>query len=126
MKIVTIIARVLLGLMFVVFGLNGLHPFLPMQAPNNHHAQEFMDALGPTGYLRVIFALQLIGGLLLLSGWFVPLGLTILCPILVNILLFHICIEPQGIQIGAVITVIALFLIWRYWSAFAGLVRPWR
>ena len=122
MKIVTIIARLLLGLVFVVFGLNGFLHFIHMPPPTGTAAQQFGTALATTGYFHVIFLLQLLGGLLVLLGW-VPLGLTILCPIIVNIVLFHVCMAPDGLPLAIVVSLLALFLIWRYWANFAGLLR---
>jgi len=122
MKIVTIIVRVLLGLMFVVFGLNGFLHFIPNPPPPTGNALQFGTALAATGYMKIVFSLQIIGGLLVLLG-FVPLGLTILCPIIVNILLFHILMLPEGLLPGGVAALFALFLIWRYWANFVGLVR---
>ncbi len=122
MKIVTIIVRVLLGLIFLVFGLNGFLHFLPMGEPPGGPAGQFFGAVSTTGFLNAIFALQLLGGLLLLAGWG-PLGLTILCPIIFNILLFHLCMAPSGLLPGVVTALLALFLLWRYWENFAPLFR---
>lgn len=122
MKIVTIIARILLGLIFVVFGLNGFLHFIPMPPPTGDAAKQFGTALATTGYFQVIFSLQLLGGLLVLLGW-VPLGLVILCPIIVNILLFHSFMAPEGLPLAIVVSLLALFLIWSYWKNFAGLLR---
>jgi putative oxidoreductase len=102
MKILTIVARILLGLAFVVFGLNGFLMFIPMPPPPPGHAGEFTGALFASGYLRVISGLQLAGGLLLWTGAFVPLGLLLLGPVL------------------------SLFLLASYWSAFAPIFRPFR
>jgi len=74
--------------------------------------------------MYVIGFLQVAGGLLLLIGRFVPLGLTLLGPVIVNILLFHIFLEPTGLPMAIVVSAIALFLLWRYRTNFAGLVRP--
>lgn len=123
MKIVTILARLLLGLIFVVFGFNGFLHFIHMPPPTNPLAVQFFTALSSSGYLKVVFLLQILGGLLVLLGLFVPLGLTILCPIIVNILLFHACMAPQGLPLALVCALLAVFLIWRYWADFAGLVR---
>jgi uncharacterized membrane protein YphA (DoxX/SURF4 family) len=123
MKIVTIIVRVLLGLIFVVFGLNGFFHFIHMPPPTNPAAVQFFTAVSTTGYMKVVFALQIMGGLLVLLGFFVPLGLTILCPIIVNIVLFHCCMAPDGLPLAIVTSLLALFLIWRYWANFAGLLR---
>lgn len=123
MKIVSIIARLLLGLIFVVFGLNGFLHFIHMPPPTNPLAVQFFTALSLSGYMKVVFALQIAGGVLVLLGFFVPLGLTILCPIIVNILLYHGCMAPDGLPLALVCALLALFLIWRYWANFAGLVR---
>lgn len=122
MKIVTIIARILLGLIFLVFGCNGFLHFIHMPPPTNPLAVQYFTALASTGYLSVVFALQIVGGLLLLVG-LVPLGLVILCPIIVNTLLFHAFMAPEGLPLPIVCALLALFLIWRYWGNFAGLVR---
>ena len=111
-----------LGLAFVVFGCNGFFHFLPMPPPKNPVVVQYVTALATTGYMAVVFALQIIGGLLLLVG-FVPLGLVILCPIIVNIVLFHACMAPDGLPLASVFSLLAVFLIWRYWGSFAGLMR---
>jgi putative oxidoreductase len=122
MKILTIILRTLLGLLFVVFGSNAFLQFMPMP-PMSGPSGDFIHALAGTGYLQVIAALQVLGGLFLVIGKFVPLGLTILGPIIVNIVLFHIFLDRQGLGMAAGITVVFLFLVWVYRSAFAGLLR---
>jgi uncharacterized membrane protein YphA (DoxX/SURF4 family) len=97
MKIATIIVRILLGLMFVVFGLNGFLHFIPMGDPPKGLAGEFVNALMNTSYIKVVAGLQVAGGLLVLSGRFLPLGLLLLGPVIVNILLFHLFLEPKGL-----------------------------
>jgi uncharacterized membrane protein YphA (DoxX/SURF4 family) len=124
MKIATIIARVLLGLVFVVFGSNAFLHFIPMGSPPQGLAGEYLHAFFASGYVYAIGGLQVIGGLLLLIGRFVPLGLTILGAIIVNIWLFHILMAPEGFGPAIVVTVLELFLVWRYRDAFAGIVRP--
>jgi putative oxidoreductase len=126
MKIVTIIARILLGLAFVIFGLNGFLHFLGgSMPPADSPAGQFFAVVTATGYMKPIFALQVIGGLLVLLGIFVPLGLTILAPIIFNILLFHICMAPgpKEMMPGVIVLVLEIFLIWRYWPNFRGLVQ---
>ncbi len=123
MKIVTIIARILLGLIFVVFGFNGFLHFIHMPPPTNPLAVQFFTALAMSGYMKVVFALQIVGGLLVLAG-LVPLGLAILSPVIVNIVIFHTLMAPEGLPLALVCSLLALFLIWRYWPNFAGLVRP--
>jgi uncharacterized membrane protein YphA (DoxX/SURF4 family) len=123
MKIATIIARVLLGLVFVVFGSNGFLHFIPTP-PMQGHSAAFIGAMADTGYLKVVAALQVAGGLILLIGCYVPLGLTLLGPVIVNILCFHIFIDRSGLPLALVVAALALFLLWRYRTNFAGLVRP--
>jgi uncharacterized membrane protein YphA (DoxX/SURF4 family) len=123
MKIATIIVRILLGLAFVVFGSNIFLNFIhapPPQGPAAAFAGTMMD----TGYMKVVGAVQVGGGLLLLLGRFVPLGLTLLGPVIVNILCFHIFIDRAGLPIALFVSVLALFLLWRYRANFAGLVKP--
>ena len=122
MKVATIIVRILLGLTFVVFGSNFFLHFIPSPQPQGL-AGEYFHALSESGYVYVIGALQFIAGLLLLIGRFVPLGLTILAPMIVNIWCFHIFLAPGGFGPAITVTVLELFLLWRYRDAFAGILR---
>ena len=124
MKILTIIARILLGLVFVVFGSNAFLHFLPMPPLPQGVTGEYLHAFFASGYVYVIGAFQVIGGLLLLIGRFVPLGLTILAAIIVNIWAFHLLMAPEGLPPAVVVTVLELFLIWSYRDRFAGILRP--
>ena len=123
MKTLTIIARSLLGLIFVVFGLNAFLRFIPMPPPEGL-AGDFMKALFVSHYFYVVAVLQIAGGALLLLGRFVPLGLTLLGPVIVNILLFHIFLQPAGLPLAVVVGALALFLLWAYRQAFGGLIKP--
>jgi len=123
-KVPTIVARVLLGLVFVVFGSNIFLHFMPMPPPPATLAGDFSKALMQSHYIYVVGLLQVIGGLLLLIGRYVPLGLTLLGPVIVNILLFHIFLDPSGLPMAIVVAVLALFLLWRYRAIFAGLLKP--
>jgi len=123
MKTATIISRVLLGLIFVTFGLNMFLNFIPMPPPQEGPAREFMTALFMSHYVYVVGALQVVGGLFLLSGRWIPLGLTLLGPVIVNILCFHILMAPAGLPMALVVSFLALFLLWRYREYFAGLVK---
>ena len=123
MKILTIILRSLLGLIFVVFGLNAFLHFIPMSPPQGL-AGDFTKALFVSRYYHVIAVLQIAGGALCLLGKFVPLGLTLLGPVIVNILLFHIFLQPSGLLLAVVVSVLALFLVWTERQAFGGLIRP--
>ena len=122
MKILTIIVRSLLGLTFVVFGLNAFLQFIPLPPPQGL-AGDFMKALFVSHYFYVVAILQSVGGALCLLGRFVPLGLTLLCPVIVNILLFHIFLEPSGLPLAVVVSVLALFLLWAYRQSFGGLFK---
>lgn len=121
MKIATIIARSLLGLIFVVFGSNQLLHFMPMP-PMQGPGDAFLGAMFATHYLYVVAAIQIAGGALLLSGRYLSLGLTLLGPVIVNILCFHIFMMPAGLPFALFVAALALFLLWRYRSNFAGLV----
>jgi len=123
MKILTIIARSLLGLIFVVFGLNAFLQFIHMPPPQGM-AGDFMKALFVSHYYYVVAVLQIAGGAICLLGRFVPLGLTLLGPVIVNILLFHIFLEPSGLPLAVGVGALALFLLWAYRAAFGGLVKP--
>jgi len=122
MRIVSMIGRLLLGLVFTVFGLNGFLHFIPMQ-PMPPVAVNFFTALGSSPYMSVIFALEVVGGVLMLVNKFVPLGLTLLAPILVNILLVHIFMVPAGLPVALVTTVFWLLAYWPVRDSFAGLLK---
>jgi putative oxidoreductase len=124
MKILTIIARILLGLIFLVFGSNVFLNFIPMPAPPPGLAGDYTKAFLASGYAHFIGGLQVIAGLFLLIGRFVPLGLTILGGIIVNILAFHLLMLPEGLPPAIVVTILELFLVWRYRDAFKGIVQP--
>lgn len=121
MKIVTLIARNLLGLIFVVFGLNGFLHFIPMPPPTGLAGQYF-SVLSASHYMVPVFLLQLIGGVLLLANRFVPLALVLLAPVIVNILLFHSLMAPEGLPLALIVTVLWLIVFARLRSAFAGVL----
>jgi len=120
MKIVAHIARVLLALVFLVFGANGFYPFMPAQLPPGL-AGQFLGALLASHYVMAVCAVMVIGALLLLLNVYVPLALVLLAPILVNILLFHLFMSPAGIVPGLVLSVCWLIVAFRVRPAFAGL-----
>jgi uncharacterized membrane protein YphA (DoxX/SURF4 family) len=123
MKIAIIIARTLLGLIFFVFGLNAFLNFIPMPPPPTGLATDFMNALVASHYLYAVKCFEISGGLILLSGRFTPLGLTLVGPVIVNILFYDIFLDHSGLLLGLVVAVLALFLLWQKRQAFAGLVR---
>ena len=120
MKITSVIARFLLGLIFLVFGLNGFLHFMPASMPSGV-AGQFVGALFVSNYLVVVFLFQLISAILLLSNRYVPLALTLLAPVIVNILLFHILMAPTGIVLAIVVAVLWIIVFLSVRSAFTGL-----
>ncbi len=120
MKKAVVVVRILLGLMFFVFGLNGILHFLPMEMPTGD-AGTLMGVMAKSHWMTFVALLQVIGGLLLLVGRYVPLGLVLLAPIIVNILLYHALLDPKGIPAGMVALLLEVFLIWAYRRSFRGL-----
>jgi hypothetical protein len=122
MKIVYAIARYLLGAAFLFFGSNLLFNFLKGQLPNGPGAT-FIGLLVSAHYTYVIGTLMVVSGILFLVNRFVALGLVLLGPVLVNILMFHILILPDGFQAGVVLTLLWLLVFWQHRTAFAGIFR---
>ena len=121
MKIVSLIARYLLGLMFTVFGLNGFFNFIHQPPPANPLAIQFFVSISASHFAAFFFALQLLGGLLLLSGFFVPLALTVLAAELYNILAFHLTLSP-GIAPALVACVLWVLVFLQYRNSFDGVL----
>ena len=122
MRIASTVARYLLGLTFTVVGLNGFLQFLPAPPPPPLAAQ-FVGALVASHYIVPIFLIQLVCGLLFLANRYVPLALTMLAPVLVNILLFHMTMDLKGIVPGIIATICWLLVFSRVRPAFAGLFQ---
>jgi len=121
MKMVALIARILLGLVFFVFGLNGFLHFIPAPPPPGV-AGVFAGILISTHYFYVVSGLQVVGGALLLLGRYVALALTLLGPIVVNIFLFHWLMEPKGLPLAIVVVMLWGVLFWAQKRAFAGVL----
>jgi len=121
MKIVTVIARLLLGLIFVVLGLNGFLNFLSMGPMPSGLAGQFIGALVLSHYFWVVAGLQVVGGALLLVNRFVPLGLVLLGPVIVNILLYHLFMNPAGIGLAIVVTILWFIVFYRHRQYFSGI-----
>jgi uncharacterized membrane protein YphA (DoxX/SURF4 family) len=119
MKILAFLARILLGLNFFIFGLNGFVGFIKLP-PMSGHAGEFIGAMVATKYMWVVKGLEVVGGALLLLGR-VPLGLTLLGPVVVNIVLFDALMDRKSFPMAAVIGALSLFLLWRNQEAFPAL-----
>ena len=122
MQKVVMVARLLLGLVFTVFGLNVFVGFLP--APEMPEAAgSFYGALLGSGYLvPLLGATKLTAGIFLLAGILVPLALTLLAPVVVNIVLFHVFLDPAGMPIAIVVLVLEVFLAWGYRDSFKGVL----
>jgi uncharacterized membrane protein YphA (DoxX/SURF4 family) len=124
------IARILMGLMFLVFGLNGFLNFIPQpKEPMAPGAMAFAGALMQTGYMMpLVMGTQLLVGILLLLNIFVPLALALIAPIIVGIVTFHVFLAPSTLAPGLVILLLDLYLAWAYRKAFAPMlamrVRP--
>jgi len=119
-RLLPAIARILMGLGFTVFGLNGFLHFIPQpKQPMPEEAVAFAGAMMKTGYLfHMVMGTQLLVGVLLLLNLFVPLALVLIMPILVNIIAFHLFLQPAGIAPGAVLMALELYLAWAYRKAY--------
>ena len=122
MKIVTLIARILLGLIFVMFGLNGFLSFLSTGPMPTGLAGQFLGALVQSHYYWVVAALQIAGGVLLLANQFVPLALVLLGPVIVNILCYHVFLNHDGAPIAIFVTVLWFIIFYGHRQYFAGIL----
>lgn len=117
-----IIARVLLGLLFVVFGLNGFLHFMPL-APVPEKAGQLLGAFAAAGYMfPLIKATEVLGGLSLLTGRFVPLGLTVLAPVVVHIAAFHLFLTPGDVGLALGLVALEAYLAYAYRDSFRGVL----
>ena len=122
MKTASTIARYLAGVIFLVFGLNGFLSFIPLPLPTGI-AGQFMAVLYASHYLWVIFAFQLVAGVLLLANRYVPLAVAMLAPVIVNILTFHVLMAPSGLPLALFVTILWVVMFVEVRPAFAGLLR---
>ena len=120
MKIASLIARIFLGLIFLVFGLNGFLHFIPMPPPTGI-AGQFFGSIFASHYWVVIFGVQVLGGLLLLFNRFVPFALVILGPVIVNIFFFHALMAPAGLPLAIVVVVLWAIVAIRNKQHLAGI-----
>jgi len=123
MKITSIIARYLLGLIFTVFGLNGFLNFIHQPPPTNPLTLQFLVSVSQSHFAAFFFAIQVLGGLLLLSGYLVPLALTMLAAELYNILAFHLTLSPATIAPALVASVLWVLVFLQYRQNFTGIFR---
>jgi len=121
MKTTSIVARYLLGLMFTVFGLNGFLNFIHQPPPTNPLALQFFGAIIASHFAAFFFALQVLGGVLLLFGFFVPLALTLVAAELYNILAFHLTMAPASIAPALVASVLWVLVFLQYRESFKGI-----
>ena len=119
---VSTIARYLLGLIFLTFGLNGFLHFIPMPPPTGVAAQ-FLGAIFVSRFYVVLFLLQIVPALLLLANRYVPLALTILRAIVFNILCIHIFMAPAGLPLALLVTTLWCLTVWSVRSAFAPILQ---
>ena len=122
MQKVVLIARILLGLIFVVFSANYVLDFMP-PLEGSDEAMAYIGALAATGYLFPVMNIVLFAsGALLLAGVWVPLALTLLAPIIVNIVLFHVVLDNAGLPLAIVLLALEIFLAWAYRDSFKGVL----
>src|SRR4029077_8334728 len=120
MKIAVLIARLLLGLVFLVFGLNGFLHFMTGPLPSGP-AGQFLSALVQSHYDIVVSAVQIAGGALLLANRYVPLGLVLLGPVIVNIFFYHLLMDRSGLIIAIVVIALWGVVAFRYRQYFSGI-----
>lgn len=120
MKYATLVSAILLGLVFVIFGLNYFFSFIPMP-PMEGYPATFFSAIAPTGFLRIIKILEILFGAMLLVGFQRPLATILIAPIVIGILLFEVCIA--GVPgIGVVLTALVVFLLYSYREKYMGIL----
>jgi uncharacterized membrane protein YphA (DoxX/SURF4 family) len=122
-RFIPAIVRTLMGLGFTAFGIIGLFNLMPPPKTLPPGVGEFMAGLKATHYFfPLLFGTQLVVGLMLLFNLFAPLALVLIMPVLVNIILYHLFLEPAGIVPGAVLMVLELYLAWVYRDAYRPLL----
>ena len=122
MRTASVVARYLTGVIFLVFNLNDFLNFIPLPPPGGI-AGQFMGALYVSHYLWVIFAFQVVGGLLLLVNRYVPLAVALLAPVLVNILTFHVLMAPAGLPMALFVAILWVAIFIQVRPAFSGLFQ---
>jgi putative oxidoreductase len=123
MRTASVVARYLMGVIFLVMGLNGFLNFIPLPPPTGI-AGQFIGALYVSHYLWVIFGFQVIAGVLLLVNRYVPLAVAVLAPVIVNIITFHTLMAPSGLPLAILVAVLWTVIFIDVRPAFAGLFQP--
>ena len=120
-RVLPAIARIIMGLAFLVFGLNGFLHFIPQpKEAMPEGVTALMGGFMQSHYMMpLIFGTQTLVGVLLLINCFVPLALALIAPVIVNIICFHVFLMPATIAPGIVVAVLELYLAWSYRKAFA-------
>jgi putative oxidoreductase len=122
-KTASSVTRILLGIVFTAFGLNGFLNFIPTGPAPAGFAGQYLGALESSHYLTVVFVLEFVAGILLLMNRYVPFALTTLAAIIVNILLFHILMAPAGLPPAVIVALLWIGSVWNVRSAFGGLLQ---
>lgn len=121
MKIASTIARYLLGLIFLVFGLNGFLHFIPLPPPKGALAAQFGGAIFASHYWLVVFGVQVLGGVLFLINRYAVLALVLLGPVIVNIFFFHALMAPEGLPLATLVVILWFILFVRYKQHLSGI-----
>lgn len=121
MKHAVLGARLLFGFILVVFGVNPWLQFLPLPELNEA-ATAFFSAMAASYLLTFVKLTEVLGGLLLLTGRFVPFALIILAPVVLNILFFHVFLDATGMVLALLLTALEVFLAWAYRDSFTGVL----
>lgn len=117
MKIIFNISRILLGLIFIIFGINGLYTFIPV--PEFH---PFMQMMVDSGLIVVVKVIEIVGGILLLTNRFTLVGLLLLGPVVFNILLYHLLLDPGNMLVGFINLILYIILFHGFWPYFQKLL----
>ena len=123
MKILYLVARILLGLLFLIFGSNGFLNFIPQPPMPDTPATRFAMLLGTTHYMYFVCAIMVVSAILFLIGRYVPLALVLIGPVIVNILLYHVLLAPASIAPGALAAVLWFVVFFHVRSAFSGIFQ---
>lgn len=124
MKIAILIVRLLLGLIFLVFGLNQFLHFIPMQMPTGPAGEFLTGMMSAKYFIPLLGTIQVLCGVLLLTNKFVPLALIMLLPVTLNIFFFHVVLAPEGMLMGSVVFLMNAFLIYAYRNYYLTLQEP--
>ncbi|HEX8811356.1 MAG TPA: hypothetical protein VF742_05125 [Terracidiphilus sp.] len=123
MKYFVTVARYLLAIIFLFFGLNAFFHFLKTPPPPPGTVGQFAGALADSGYVYVVAFFQVVPALILLSNRFVPLALTLLGPVIFNILVFHILMAASTVGLGVLVAILWFVVFWHVRSAFTGIFQ---